>query len=242
MSNIFDDMTGSDGEERSEDAADEVSTDHATADAPSVSYTSREIKGATQELLKFGLLEADRKPNLYRTVMTHHARIDEVLEPLDLRLRIDDVRGLAFLTVAGDLFEKTEASADESEDEWSHPLVRRQRLTLEQSLLVAILRQMYLAHEQEAGVGASGATASLDELSSSLQLYVGSSGSDARDEKRLRTLLEALRAHGIVSEVDEKDQVNIRPIITHLASPESLLALVEHFRGLSVDSHRDADA
>lgn len=242
MSNIFDDITGAGGQSQPGSEADENTTATAGPDESATTYTSREVKGAAQELLKSGLLEADRKPNLYRTVTTHHTLINEILEPLDLRLHIDDVRGLAFLRVVGDLFGNANESAKGTEDDWTHPLVRRQRLTLEQSLLVAILRQMYLAYEQEAGVGARGAVVALEELSSSLQLYIGSSGSDARDEKRLRTLLDALRTHGIVSEIDDKDQVRIRPIITHLADPESLHALLEHFRQIGDDDHGNLDA
>lgn len=239
MSNIFDDMTGGDAKVQPENETNDNADIASAVNTSSAPYTSRDIKGAVQDLLKFGLLEADRKPNHYRTVTTQHTRIDEILEPLDLRLRIDDVRGLAFLVVTGNLFDGA-ADSDATEDGWNHPLVRRQRLTLEQSLLVAILRQMYLAHEQEAGVGAGGAAVSLDELSSSLQVYISSSGSDARDEKRLRTLLEALRTHGIVSEIDEKNQVIVRPIITHLADPASLQSLLEHFLRLADSDDRDA--
>jgi hypothetical protein len=42
--------------------------------------------------------------------------------------------------------------------------VRRQRLNLEQSLLVAILRQHFVAWEQESGTGASQAQIAIDDL------------------------------------------------------------------------------
>lgn len=232
MSNIFDDMTGGNVDDHAGDGSDVP----AEETAGPTGYTARGIKAAVQELLKFGLLEADRKGHLYRTATTHHERINEILEPLDLTLRIDDVRGLAFLVVAEGMFDAREAredSAATADDDWSHPLVRRQRLTLEQSLVVAILRQVYLVHEQEAGTGAGSVTVPVEELLSSLQLYVGSSGSDAKDQKRIRNLLENVRAHGIVSEIDDKDQVAIRPIITHLANPESLQALLEHFKSVA---------
>lgn len=231
MGNIFDDLTSGTTTSNSHEPGETGSAAAGDDAQPADSYTAQAIKNAVQELLKFGMLEAERKPNIYRTAITHHARIDAILEPLDLRLTIDDVRGLAFVQVARNTF-------DAEDDDWQHPLVRRQRLTLEQSLLVAILRQLYLAHEQEAGVGASGTTVSLEEIAASLQLYIGDSGSDARDEKRLRTLLDALRSHGIVSEVDEKAQVNIRPLITHLANPESLYALLQYFQEVAT---RDQD-
>jgi hypothetical protein len=104
-------------------------------------YTPQHIKSATQELLKFGLLEMERKPKLYQTALAQQQAINKILAPLDLRLKIDDIRGLAFLIVVEEMFVE--------EGDWSHPLIRRQRLTLEQTLLIAILRQHYIAHEQE---------------------------------------------------------------------------------------------
>lgn len=207
--------------------APEAGSEDTATDARAENYTSRELKNALQELLKYGAIEAEKKPNTYRTLATRHAAVSGILEPLDLRLRIDEVRGLAFLTVAAELF-------GEEEDEWSHPLVRRQRLTLEQSLLAAILRQHYVAHEQEAGVGAGDARVALDELLPQLQIYLGDSGSDLKEQKRLHTLLEGLRGHGIVSEIDEASQrVAIRPLVTHLANPESLQNLLHHFRKMA---------
>ena len=156
----------------------------------------------------------------------------------DLRLKVDDVRGLAFLVVSDRLF----SEGQENDDEWSHPLVRRQRLTMEQSLLVAILRQHFIAHEQETGLGAGEATVELDELLPQLQLYLGDTGSDTRDQKRLRSLLDNLKSHGIVSDIDANDQVVVRPIITHLANPENLQNLLHHFRQMAGQSApQDAD-
>lgn len=194
-------------------------------------YTPTQLKASAQELLKYGLLEADRKPNLYQVAVTQATVINRILEPFDLRLEVDDIRGLAFLVVAEQLFKD-----DESCDEWSHPLVRRQRLTLEQSLLVAILRQHYIVHEQEAGLGAGDARVDLEELLTQLHLYLGSTGSDSRDQKRLRNLLETLGNHGMVSDIDANEQVVIRPLITHLANPENLQNLLNHFRSLATRS------
>lgn len=180
------------------------------------------VRAAVLELMKYGLLEEASKPNLYRNALLYRGEVDQVLGWLELALRIDDVRGLAFIVVA--------AASDRDGDEWSHPLVRRQRLTLEQSLLVAILRQQFVAHEVEAGVGAGDARIALDDLFPHLQAYLGDLGSDAQERKRLLILLEQLKGHGIVSEVDQQERVTIRPIITHLANPENLTNLVQGLR------------
>lgn len=197
--------------------------DQDAASAGPVSYTPRQVKDVALELLKYGLLEEQRKPNLYRTALAEHEALGRVLEPLDLAMRVDEIRGLAYVVVADQVF-------DGAEGEWSHPLVRRQRLNLEQSLLIAILRQQFVAHEQQAGVGSTEALVALEDLLPQLQLYLGDLGSDAQEEKRLRNLLEQLKVHGIVSEPDEHNRVAIRPIIAHLASPENLQSLLSAFR------------
>lgn len=230
MASIFDALTAADELAATGDSSSRYREEDVPVPSPAqagaesgLAITPRQVKDTCQELLKLGLLEAAKKPNLYRIATTHAADIDRILEPLDLALKIDDVRGLAFLVVAQPLFL-------EAEDEWSHPLVRRQRLTLEQSLLVALLRQHYVAHEQEGGIGAGDAQVALEDLLPQLQLYLGNLGSDAREQQRLRTLLEKLKPHGIVSEVDPHDQVAIRPIIVHLANPENLQSLLQAFK------------
>lgn len=227
-SNIFDDRIGKTSTEEQAVAATnkESTSSDATPDAATEGqYTAATIKDTVQELLKLGVLEAERKPNLYQTALAQCAAIDRILEPLDLRLQLDEIRGLAFVAVA--------ATFNEGDDDWNHPLVRRQRLTLEHSLLVALLRQLYVAHEQEHGIGAGAVVVHLDDLLPQVQLYLEHTGSDAREQKRLRNLLEHLKGHGLVSDIDDKDQFTIRPLITHLANPQSLQILLQHFRLLS---------
>ena len=202
------------------------------------------IKAAVQELLRAGVVEAEARPKVYDTLRQFHADIARVLEPLDLQLRLDEVRGLAWLCVgqgfAGDESPAAVPEPDAPEptnvsDGWSHPLVRRQRLTLEQSLLLALLRQHYLTHEQQAGIGGGVARVALAELGAELATHLGDSGSDQKDDKRLRQLLATLKEHGVVGEVDGNDQVLIRPLIAHVANPASLLAMLRQFQALGAE-------
>ena len=183
--------------------------------------TSSDVKEVSQELLKYGYLEEARKPTLFQRAVVREREIMVALEPLDLRLRLDTHRGVAFLTVADTAYDSSEEGA------WSHPLVRRQRLTLEQSLLIAILRQSFVMHEQESGVGQSAAKLALDDLLPQFLTYFDDSGSDAKNESRLSNLLDQLKTYGIVSEIDKNHEVTIRPMIAHLANPESLMALLQ---------------
>lgn len=221
---IFDQITAQPDPGEPAEFAPSTSEDSAELAA---SITPKAIKQSCQELLKFGLLEMEHKPRLYQTALNQQDEIRRLLEPFDLDLRIDHIRGLAFLTVAEDI------AGEGDDDEWSHPLVRRQRLTLEQSLLVAILRKRFLNHEQEAGTGASGAQVFVDELLPELRVYLPELGSDQKEQERLRNLLEKLKGHGLVSAVDDQDRVTIRPIIAHLANPKSLQALLEQYLRLA---------
>lgn len=231
MAGIFDRITGGSAAAKAEDqalsddadAAPQADTpEHPPVDAVDGRKTSRRLREAVQELLKFGLLEESLKPNLYRIALSHVQEFTDILEPLDLAIGIDEVRGLVFVTVR-----QTEAA---EQDDWAHPLVRRLRLNLEQSLLVAILRQQFIVYEQEAGSGAGEAVVVIDELIPQLQIYLGDLGSDAKERTRVINLLDQLKGHGLVSAIDTQDRVVIRPIIAHLANPESLQALLNWLR------------
>lgn len=199
-----------------------------------VPATPQPLRRALQELLKMGLLEQASKPQLFRHIAIDTARVNALLEPLGLQVRVDDLRGLAYVTVAPGW----QAGEAEDDDEWTHPLVRR-RLTLEQSLLLAILRREFLQREQEGGIGRPVQIA-VDSLLPQLEIYLGSTGSDMQERKRLAALLEHLRGHGVVSDVDAQERITIRPMIAHLANPENLQALLTQLRALSADSTGNA--
>lgn len=231
MAGIFDRIAGATPADEIESTEETLPSDESMDDEqPGISAavqvddrrTSQRVREAVQEMLKYGLLEESHKPNLYRSALSYIEAVDRVLEPLDLAMGVDEVRGLVFVTVR-----QGEAA---EQDDWSHPLVRRQRLNLEQSLLIAILRQHFIAYEQESGTGASQALVAVDELIPQVQVYLGELGSEAKERNRIITLLDQLKGHGLVSALDAHDRVIIRPIITHLANPENLQALVAWLR------------
>jgi hypothetical protein len=231
MTGIFDQLTSSNADKKNDEelqSADKHS--HATEAVENLSLvdagspvTLKQIKEVSQQLLKYGLLESATKPGLYQAVLTHQQTLNTIFEPLDLALKIDDIRGLAFVVVV------VVDGEGEDDDQWSHPLVRRQRLNLEQSLLIAILRRHFVNHELEAGVGGNIAVIHLDDLLPELNAYLGEMGSEIREDKRLRNLLEQLKGYGIVSDVNEHEQVTVRPLIAHVANPENLKNLLATF-------------
>ncbi len=229
MTNIFDQKAQHEKEQRAIGSKDNDLATQATNNQSKIQESDNnqqqtriydsQLKSATQELIKFGVLEMSNKPNLYQTCIRRSVEVDQILEPLDLKLKIDDIRGLAFIVVAiKDSFEHS--------DDWQHPLVRRHRMNLEQSLMVAILRQHFMAHELDAGIGDHRAIIHLDDLLPQLNQFLGASGSDAKDDKRLRLLLEQLKGYGLVTDIDENEKVTIRPLIAHVANPENLKNLI----------------
>lgn len=224
MAGIFDEITGKPDSnlppepDNGASAGDQQETARTEPDR-----TEQTLREAAQELLRLGLLEASHRPNLYRTALVALDRLNAILEPLDLVARVDDIRGLVFLAVR-------HADSVAEQDDWSHPLVRKQRLNLEQTLLVAILRQYFIAYEQEAGSGAVDAMVAVDELVPQLQVYLGDSGSEARERSRVLQLLDQLKGHGLVSAPDSHERVVIRPMIAHLANPENLTALLHELK------------
>lgn len=204
--------------------------DSAPAEPEIPGGTPSPLKAAVQDLLKFGLVEEAAKPNVYARLVRERDALAAILEPLDFLARFDEIRGIVFLETAppdGDAAETPDTADD---DAWNHPLVRRKRLTTEQSLLLAILRQMHIAYEQDCGIGAADAMVDLDELRAQFDLYLGSTGSEQRDLNRVLKVLEQLKKHGVVTDPDRENRVRIRPIIVHVADPTQLALLLEHFK------------
>ena len=202
----------------------------------STSRTPPNVRQALQFLLAHGWLESATKPKLFHLIAAQTTLLDALLEPLDLRVVLDDVRGLAFLAVVPDY---AGDDTDESEqDDWTHPLMKRQRLTLEQSLLLALLRREFLQREQESGTGTA-VRVTVDSLLPQLETYLGATGSDMQERKRLGQLLENLRTHGMVSDVDAQDCITIRPMIVHLLNPENLQTLLLRLRAVAEQGGAD---
>ncbi len=213
MATYFDKITQTNSSEQTE----EVSQPETTKENKQSIHTSQ-IKLVTQELIKTGVIDSQHKSK-YQICLHNSQEINSILAPLDLQMRIDDVRGLAFILV-------NKTHQELSDDEWRHPLVRKRRLNLEQSLMVAILRKHYLASEQEAGIGNINVIVHLDDLLHQLNQFLQASGSDMTDNKRLRNLLEQLKSYNIVSDIDESEKVKIYPLIVHLLNPENLMSLI----------------
>src|SRR5690606_31731458 len=98
----------------------------------------------------------------------------------------------------------------------------------------------YYLHERDAGIGVGPARVQFEDVLAQVNAFLGDTGSDSKNEQRLLTLLDKLKDHGLVFDPDKNGDVTIRPLITHLANPETLSALLQDFR--AAGRARDADA
>jgi hypothetical protein len=73
----------------------------------------------------------------------------------------------------------------------------------------------------------------VDSLLPQLETYLGTPAATCKSASAWLNLLENLRGHGVVSEVDAQDCFTIRPMIVHLANPENLQTLLQRLRELS---------
>ena len=74
-------------------SAASVADHNAPPATPITPTTPVALRRAVQELLKNGVLEQAAKPHLFRQIASDTARVNAQLEPLDLQVRVDDVRG-----------------------------------------------------------------------------------------------------------------------------------------------------
>lgn len=224
MPSIFDDLTRKpedeqppqDGADQEQDAA-QPDSDFFTALDDEL-RTTRRVREVVQQLYKNGDIEEAEDSGLYRAAVANADLVERILEPFDLGIQLDELRGVVFI--------KVRQEPGDTSDGWTHPLVRRHCFTLEQTLLIALLRQHLIAFEMESGVGAGLAQMTVDEVVTQLHAYLGEPGSDLKDRSRAMNLLEQLKNHHLVTTIDSSDRFTIRPLIAHVANPDNLSALI----------------
>lgn len=226
MPSIFDELTGSsdEGEERDKDSGqepepdDDLEIDESDLEGDD-QRTPRVIREVVQELFKNGFIEESDYKRLYRAALANTEQVEQIFEPFDLDVQYDEFRGLAFVRVRRESGEIAEG--------WTHPLIRRYPFNLEQTLLIAVLRQHLIECEMESGVGSAIPQMTVDDVIIQLRAYLGEPGSDFKDRQRAVKLLTHLRKHHLISMSEQSDHFTIRPLIAHVANPGNLMALLQ---------------
>ena len=89
---IFDQIASQAAEPLAEppSAADTDALDEALAEPSQAARTPAQQRAALQYLLANGWVEGGHKPRLYQHIAAHLSALDSLLEPLDLRVQLDD--------------------------------------------------------------------------------------------------------------------------------------------------------
>lgn len=225
MPSIFDELTGNppdeDGPNESlgqEPEPEDLSLNISDIDDDD-QRTPRRIREVVQELFKHGFIEEAYYERLYQTALGNAELVSQIVEPFDLKIEFDEIRGLVFIRVLHEAAEVAEG--------WTHPLILHKSFNLEETLLVAVLRQYLIECEMENGVGTAIPQMTVDDVIVQLRAYLGERGADFKDKKRAMGLLKKLRSRHLISMNEHSDRFTIRPLIAHVANPESLTALLQ---------------
>src|SRR5574344_900707 len=109
---LFDQWTASAAPKAAPASTPAVAAEDAPQTLAQTRATPANLRRAIQELLKYGWLEQQSKHQLFRHLATELARANALLEPLDLEVRMDDTRGLAYVAIPSD-FQGEDGQEDE---------------------------------------------------------------------------------------------------------------------------------
>ena len=116
------------------------------------STSERHTRQATV-LLAHGWLESAASRSCFTDCGANHL-LDALLEPLDLRVVVDDVAALALSGCGARLREATTLTS--RQDDWTHPLMKRQRLDAGAIAAAGHAAARVLGTRAESGTGAAG--------------------------------------------------------------------------------------
>lgn len=186
---------------------------------------------AMQKLIARGVIYESRHEADYRVLVNDAEQVSGVLEELSLRMSIDREVGVILLRLPDDYLE-----GEEEGEEGSHPLVRRRRMTLFDSLTAVVLRKHYREREL---TGEQRVRIDIEQLEQGLVPFLPLMGSEEIFRKHLRGVVDRFKDLNLLLSVrGSKTEFEIAPVIRVVVNAEWIESLVKEFQRLS-DSRRD---
>ncbi|MEC9358757.1 MAG: DUF4194 domain-containing protein [Sinimarinibacterium flocculans] len=156
---------------------------------------------ALTELLSRGALTSTGRAAAYEAIRLNRARIEAILNDLNLELILDATTGIAAIR----------AAESPDGDEGAHPLLRKRPLSLYDTLLALVLRRHYRDREN---AGDAKIVIDVTGIQAALGPFLPLTKSDALERKQLNGALDRFREWAIVAPVrGVDDQFEISPII-----------------------------
>lgn len=186
-----------------------------------------DARRAVVELMRQGVVMADRRRLVFDALCRHQALIRDHLADLYLRLQIDETAGLALLLQG----EPEPEPNTEGDEEDAPALISRRLLTLYDTLLLLVLRRHYLDRET---AGDTRISIDIDQIQERLIPFLPLTASQAQDRKRLNGAIDLMKKRRILAAIRGEDQrLEITPVIRYVVSAEMLEQLLLEYRRIA---------
>lgn len=198
--------------------ASEANPEDDALDAETTRY-----REALQRLISSGVIYESRHSELYQALLANKSQIRSTLRELGLRMTVDDSFGLIILRLP--------VSDDIEEDEGAHPLVRRRRLTLLDSLVALVLRDHYMTREN---VGDRTVVIDVEQLEDALRAFLPIFGSETILRKRITGAIKRFKDYNILASLPGSDnEFEVTPVIRIVVNADMLQGLRAEFEALA---------
>jgi len=199
----------------------------AAADA-SMGRLSVPARSAFIYLLARGYVMIRTKPEFYASLLANDKAVLSVLIDLNLTMQVDHAAGLVALrSLAGTAEEEGEGEDDEDKT----VLIRRQRLSQFQSIIVLILRRH---HRDRSLAGDSVITMEIEQIEQALVPFMHLTQSQTREDKRLNGALALCKKHGLILNVrGDESRIEISPLIRLVVDLNWLDTLLTKFKEMA---------
>ena len=214
---------------------EDLNSDNIT-DKKDTSLMPPEAKKALVSLLRYGVILAAQKINLFQILCRYQHDIRHHLSNMYLKLILDDKMGVAYIESISD----DELNADdETNDDEATSLITRRTLTLYDTLLLLVLRKHYQERETS---GEQKVVIDVERIEANLTPFLALTNSSKSDRRKLSSALTKLHDKKIISTLrGTKDRFEITPIIRYVVNAEFLESLLQEYIKLAKDASDDAD-
>ncbi len=183
-----------------------------------------EAKRALVNLMRMGSIIATQKPKLFEQICRHEELIQAHLSDMYLRLLLDEKAGVALVL-------QQEIIGDGGEEDDIYTLITPRTLTLNDSLLLLVLRKYYQDRE---AAGEQRIIIDIEQIEAFLTPFLPLSNSSKSDRRKLSTSLSRMTERKILSSVRGEDsRFEITAVIRYVVSAEFLERLLAEYQKLA---------
>lgn len=234
MSNLdlMDDISGSNNEEQSVEEQNTSMNEEYDDSGDPIKETAFDpkVKRAYLRLLNRGLIERIKNKEDFGYLENNKEVIGLHLSMMNLKLKIDDKRGIVFYC---------EQEVDEEEKTKFPSLISPQTLSLYESLVLLVIRRMYRDKEVS---GESYMEFEVEDVISGIHPFVPLINNDQLELSKVNGALKKLSQKRLINNVKSSQTTyEISPIIYYVIDADFLAALYTQYKNLAVERKEDGE-